>query len=79
MVNDTLLDLGLQITSGNRFGKAIKIVYADNEDILDTTVSQVIQHTEPELEGFILANPHAEHIFIMLTWKTRKRAFRSLN
>lgn len=64
MVNDTLLDLGLRITSGNRFGEAIQVIYTDNEDILDAAVSQIIHHSEPELGGFILANPHPQHIFV---------------
>ncbi|MNT02473.1 hypothetical protein D3C72_1369730 [compost metagenome] len=64
LVNDTLLDLGFRITSGNRFGEAIQVIYADDEDILNAAVSQVIQYREPELGGFILTYPHAQHILV---------------
>lgn len=44
LVNDTLLNLGLWITGGNRLGEATQIIYADDEDVLNTAVLQVASH-----------------------------------
>ncbi|MNJ62316.1 hypothetical protein D3C77_581540 [compost metagenome] len=64
LVNDTLLNFGLWIAGSNRFGEAAQIIHTNNKDILDTTISEIIQYAEPKLTGFILTNPHAQHIFV---------------
>lgn len=64
LVNDTLLDFGLWITGGNGLGEPVQVVRVDDEDVLDASAPEVIQHAEPELGGFVLANPHAQHILV---------------
>ena len=47
------LNLGLWVDCLDRFLKAGKPVHTEKEDILYTTVFQVVEHPQPELAGLI--------------------------
>ncbi len=64
MVNDALLDFGLGIARGNRLRKTVQVVHADDENVLNTAITQVIQYAEPRLARLILADPHTQYILV---------------
>ncbi len=63
-MDDALLDLGLRITGSNRLREAHQVVHTGDEDVLNTAVFEVVENTEPELRGFVLADPHAQHVLV---------------
>lgn len=66
LVNNAFLDFGFWIAGSDHLREVTQVVYTDDEDILNPAISEVIQNTEPELAGFIFANPHTQHIFVLI-------------
>lgn len=64
LVDDALLNLCLRIAGRNRLREACQVVHTGDEDVLYTTVFQVIEHAEPELRRLVLADPHAQYVFV---------------
>ena len=44
LVNDALLNFGLGVAGGNGLAESVQVIDASDEDILNTPVSQFIQH-----------------------------------
>lgn len=64
MVHNALLNLRCGIAGGNRFVKTGQVIHAGDQNILHATIAQLIQNTEPELGGFVFADPNAQYIFL---------------
>ena len=62
-MDDTSLDLCLRIDCLNSFFKAGKAVYAEEKDIFYSAVLQVVEHSKPELAGFVGTYCDAENIY----------------
>lgn len=58
--------LCIRIARGNGLWEVWQVIHAGDENVLNTVVLKVIQDTEPELRGLVLADPHAQHVFVAL-------------
>lgn len=59
-MNNTHLNLCLRITCGYRLAEAAEVIHTRDQDILDATVFEFTQDTEPEL----LTDPHAQYVLV---------------
>ena len=41
-MNNALLDLGVRIARANGLGKAVQVIYTEDQDILNTPVFQIV-------------------------------------
>lgn len=55
------MDLRLGITGGNGLIEARQVVHTGDQNVLNTAILQLIEHTQPELGRLMLADPHAQH------------------
>ena len=62
-MNYTILNVSFREHSRYRLTEPCEVICAGNEDILDLSIFQIIQHGSPEFRAFILADPHSEHRF----------------
>lgn len=58
-----VLNIGLRKNCFYCLGEACKVISAGNEDILNASVTQAVQHSHPEFGTFIFAYPHTENVF----------------
>ena len=63
-MNDTSLDFCLRIDCLYGFFKARKPVYTKEKYILYSAILQIVEHSKPELAGFIGSHCDAEDIFV---------------
>ena len=70
-MDDTSLDLCLRIDCLNSFFKARKTVYTEEKDIFHSAVLQVVEHSEPELAGFVGAYCDTEDILVPFHCNTK--------
>ena len=73
-MDHTALDFRLWIDRTNGFFKAWKAIYAEKQHILYSAILQVIEHSQPELRGFICSNRNAEDVFVYCIIKLPKVA-----
>ena len=45
-------------------GKPGQVIRTGNEDVLNSPVSQAVQHSGPELGALVFADPHTEHVLL---------------
>lgn len=64
-MDDAQLDMGLREDAVYRMREALKTVHADYQDVLEATVFQLRQHTQPELCAFVFDQPHAQQLFLV--------------
>ena len=62
-MDDTVLNLCLGKHRFNRSGKSGQIVRTGDENILNASISQTVEHRCPEFGALIFADPHAKNIF----------------
>lgn len=62
-MDDAQLDMGLREDAVYRIREALKAVHAGYQDVLEVTVFQFRQHTQPELYAFVFGQPHASNSF----------------
>lgn len=70
-MNDASLDLCLRIDCLNGFFKARKPIYTEEKDIFYSAILQIIEHSKPELAGFIGSYCDAEDIFVPFHCNTK--------
>ena len=62
-MNYTILNVSFRKHSRYRLTEPCEVICAGNEDILDLSIFQIIQHGSPEFRAFILADPHSKYRF----------------
>lgn len=65
-MNDALLNFSLGIAGGSGPRELTQIIHTDEENVLNPAISQVIQHADSELGGFVFVHPHAQYILITI-------------
>jgi hypothetical protein len=73
-MDHTSLDLCLRIDCLNSFFKTRKTIHAEEKDIFYSAVLQIIEHSKPELAGFIVDNAKEAKAAAKKTTKKEKAA-----
>ena len=62
-MDDAVLNFCFRKYGFNRIGKSVQVVNAGNENVLNTPVSQAVEHCSPELGALVFTYPHAQYVF----------------
>jgi hypothetical protein len=60
--HDADLHLRVGIDDADRLGKALQAIDGGQQNVLDTPISELSQHAQPELRALALADPQPEQV-----------------
>jgi hypothetical protein len=73
-----LLNVRVRVAGGNGLTESLEVIHTDNENVFHATILQFVKDSEPKFRRFVLADPHAHHVFTAFQVNANDHA-RSLN
>jgi len=66
LVDNTALNFGFGIHTGDSFAESSQVICTGNQDVVQTPVVQICEHTQPEVGSFTFGDIGTQHLFAAL-------------
>ena len=60
LMDDAVLDLGVGVQAFNGLGETLETIDTGDQDVFDTAVMQVCEHTQPVMSAFLIRQVQAQ-------------------